>query len=66
MRVQYLKAKGDNQEHAENLQYMLGKEESSWVSTEPVAVFMHGDISAREEEESTSSLMQAGMQMQAE
>lgn len=45
---------------------MLGKEESSWVSTEPVAVFMHGDISAREEKESTSSLMQAGMQMQAE
>lgn len=45
---------------------MLGKEESGWVSREPVAVFMHGDISAGEEEENTSSLMQAGMQMQAE
>lgn len=66
VRVQYLKAKGDKHKHAENPKSMLGKEESYWVSREPVTVFMHGDLSAGEEKESTSSLMQAGMQVEWE
>lgn len=66
VRVQYLKAKGDKQEYFENPKSMLGKEESCWVSREPVAVFMHGDLSAGEEEESTPSLMQAGIQVEWE